>query len=199
MSDRFLTHLPIGAPPAPIDAGIPGWEIFPFEGDLRVKTLAEPVLPEPPRNGEDGPENCFICRDPSAQVIWSDERWLLRHPGEPSAVPVVVLLCPRAHHDFLDLPPDLTADLVPLLQRVERAIMSLGGVARVHIEKIGDGASHLHMWFISRPEGLTQLRGSCLVMWDDVLPKQPRDQWETVLRELAATLAADGGTAGFTP
>ncbi|WP_433089567.1 HIT family protein [Dactylosporangium sp. CA-052675] len=194
MADRFLAHLPIGEPPAPLDAAIPGWEIFPFEGDLRVKTLQPPVVPEPPRDGEDGPEHCFICRDPLAQTIWSDEHWLLRHTAEPSAVPVVVLLCPREHYDFVELPAGLAAELVPLQQRVERAIHALGGVARVHIEKVGDGARHLHWWFIARPEGLTQLRGSCLVMWDDVLPKQPLEQWRAVLRELATHLAEGGGT-----
>ncbi|MER7280057.1 hypothetical protein ABT369_37025 [Dactylosporangium sp. NPDC000244] len=194
MADRFLAHLPVGEPPVPFDGGMPGWEIFPFEGDLRVKTLDPPVVPEPPRNGEDGPGDCFICQDPDAQTIWSDERWLLRRTAEPSAVPVVVLLCPREHYDFVELPAGLAAELVPLQQRIERAIHALGGVARVHIEKIGDGARHLHWWFIARPEGLTQLRGSCLVMWDDILPRQPLEQWHAVLRELATHLAADGGT-----
>lgn len=195
MTDRFLAHLPIGEPPVPFEGGIPGWEIFPFEGDLRVKTLEPPVVPEPARSGESGPDDCNVCRDPLGHAIWSDERWVLRHAGEPSAIPVVVLLWPRAHVDFTELPADLAAELVPLQQRIERAILALGGIARVHISKVGDGARHLHWWFVARPSGLTQLRGSCLVMWDDVLPKQPEAQWRSVLRELATLLAADGGTA----
>jgi hypothetical protein len=41
----FVTRLPIGQRiPLPSE-GIPGWEVFPFEGDIRVKVLEEPVLP----------------------------------------------------------------------------------------------------------------------------------------------------------
>ncbi|MFI5907860.1 hypothetical protein [Dactylosporangium sp. NPDC051541] len=193
MPDRFLAHLPVGEPPVPFEGGIPGWEIFPFDGDLHIKTLEPAVVPEPPRNGEQGADDCSMCRDPLRHAIWSDDRWILRHAGDASAIPAVVLLSPRAHHDFDDLPADLGAELFPLMQRVERAILGLGGVARVHISKVGDGARHLHWWFTGRPEGLLQLRGSCLMLWDDILPKQPESQWRAALREVAATLAADGG------
>ena len=196
MADRFLAHLPIGGAPEPFAGdGIPGWEIFPFEGDLRRKPLEAPVLPEPPRNGEDGPADCFICRDPLGPAVWSDEHWLVRHLPEPSAVPVVLLLCPRGHHDLIDLPPARAAEIGPMLQRVERAVTGLGGIGRVHAQKIGDGASHLHLWVFARPAGLTQLRGSCLTVWDDILPRQPLPQWRAVLREVGAALAAEGGTA----
>ncbi|GAA3286961.1 hypothetical protein GCM10020218_049860 [Dactylosporangium vinaceum] len=194
MADRFLAHLPIGEPPTPFAGGIAGWEIFPFTGDLQIKTLEPAVVPEPPRNGEQSTDDCFVCRDPHGPAVWSDDRWILRHTGGPTAIPAVVLLSPRGHHDFDDLPADLGAELFPLMQRVERAILAVGGVARVHIAKIGDGARHLHWWFMGRPEGLLQLRGSCLDLWDDILPKQPEDQWRAVLREIAETLAADGGT-----
>jgi diadenosine tetraphosphate (Ap4A) HIT family hydrolase len=119
----------------------------------------------------------------------------VRHTGEPTALPVVVLLCPIAHHDLLDLPAELASELGPMLQRVEKAIMSLGGIARVHVNKWGDGSAHLHLWLIARPAGLMQLRGTCLPLWDDVLPRQEEAQWRAVLGELAAALAADGGTA----
>jgi hypothetical protein len=39
------------------------------------------------------------------------------------------------HHDLIDLPPDLSAELGPMLQRVERAILDLGGIARVHVNR----------------------------------------------------------------
>jgi diadenosine tetraphosphate (Ap4A) HIT family hydrolase len=196
MTDRFLTHLPVGGPPVPFDGdGIPGWDTFPFDGDLMVRSLDPPVLPEPPRNGEDDPASCFVCRDGLSRAVWADEHWMLRHSGGPTAIPVVVLLCPIAHHDLADLPPARAAEIGPMLQRVERAIMSVGGIGRVHSQKIGDGAAHLHLWFMGRPAGLTQLRGSCLTLWDDVLPKQDEAQWRAVLGEVAAALAADGGTA----
>jgi diadenosine tetraphosphate (Ap4A) HIT family hydrolase len=195
MTDRFLTHLPIGGPSTPFEGGIPGWDTFPFDGELRVRALEPPVLPEPPRNGEDGPDTCHICQEGLQRAVWSDEHWMLRHAGGPTAVPVVVLLCPIGHYDLVDLPPERAAEIGPMLQRVERAIMSIGGVARVHASKIGDGATHLHLWFIARPAGLTQLRGSCLVLWDDVLPKQDEATWRAVMSELGAALASDDGTA----
>ncbi|MFI6848180.1 hypothetical protein OG535_07265 [Kitasatospora sp. NBC_00085] len=51
----YLAGLPIGErPPFPVD-GAPSWDIFPYEGELRTKVLDAPELPEPPRQGEDGP------------------------------------------------------------------------------------------------------------------------------------------------
>ncbi|WP_306211951.1 HIT family protein [Actinoplanes sp. RD1] len=194
MTDRFLRHLPIGERPAFSAEGMPGWEIFPFEGELTVKVLGEPKLPEPPRNGAAG-RPCFICQDPGAQRIWADEHWLVRHAGGPTAVPVTVLLSPIEHHDLGDLPAARAAEIGPLMQRIERAIEALGGIGRVHQAKWGDGAEHLHLWFFGRPAGMMQLRGSCLTIWDDVLPKQDEAAWRTVLSELAANLAAEGGTA----
>ena len=195
MTDRFLTRLPIGERSAFPGDGMPGWEIFPFEGDLRVKVLDVPQLPEPPRNGEDGAESCAGCREPLRDAIWADEHWLVRHTGAPTALPAVVLLCPTGHYDLHDLPPERSAEVGPMLQRVERAIMALGGIARVHVDKWGDGGAHLHLWLIARPAGMMQLRGTCLPLWDDVLPPQDEQQWRGVMAEVAAALAADGGTA----
>lgn len=195
MSDRFLHHLPIGERAVVPAEGIPGWEIFPFEGDQTVKVLEAPVLPEPPRSGEAGPESCFLCKDPAQYRIWADDNWLVRHSGGPTAVPVTVLLYPLGHHDLADLPPERAAEMGAMMQRLERAISALGGIGRVHMSRWGDGAKHLHLWFFGRPAGLMQLRGSCLTIWDDVLPKQDETAWQAVMAELAANLAADGGTA----
>jgi diadenosine tetraphosphate (Ap4A) HIT family hydrolase len=160
-----------------------------------LKALERPVLRESPREGKDGPNPCFVCDDQSRYVVWTDEHWLVRHLGEPSALPVVLMLCPTGHHDLLDLPPQRAAELGPMMQRVERAILSLGGIARVHTYKIGEHSSHLHPWLFARPAGLTQLASSNLPTWDDLLPKQNEAQWRAVLRELGAALSADGGTA----
>jgi diadenosine tetraphosphate (Ap4A) HIT family hydrolase len=188
MDDRFLAHLPIGGPAVPFEGGMPGWDIFPFEGDLRVKPLDRPVLPEPPRDGEGGADTCSVCADPQRNVVWSNEHWRLRHLGGPSAVPMVLLLWPVEHYDSGDLPAERAAELFPLAQRVERAMMGLGGVGRVHWMKVGDGAAHLHLWFMARPAGLAQLRGSCLALWDDLLPKQDEGQWRSALEQVAAAL-----------
>ena len=57
-----------------------------------------------------------------------------------------------------------------LTVRLERAIRSLDGVARVHVNRWGDGSAHLHLWFLARPYGQLQLRGTFLSLWDSILP-----------------------------
>ena len=41
-----------------------------------------------------------------------------------------------------------------MLGRVERAVLSVGEIGKVHIGRWGEGAEHLHWWFIGRPAGL---------------------------------------------
>ena len=168
------------------------WDIFPFEGQLLVKPLEAPVLPEPPRGGE-GCAPCHACDEGLEHAIWSDERWKLIAPRE-AAIPMV-LLEPIAHLDLGDLDEAHAAELGILTVRIERALMRLGGVGRVHVAKWGDGGSHLHLWFFARPEGLLQLRGSSLSDWTDCLPPMPTVEWDTVKHEIAAGLAATGGRA----
>jgi hypothetical protein len=91
--------------------------------------------------------------------------------------------------------PELSAQLGPMLQRVEKAIKSLGGVARVHVHRGGDNWAHLHFWLVGRPEGMMQLRGGFLMVWDHVLPKAPEQEWRASLSTVAKALAAGGGTA----
>jgi hypothetical protein len=105
------------------------------------------------------------------------------------------LLVPLAHVDQDDLPEPLARDLGWLQVRVSRALHAVGGVGRVHIWKVGDGAEHLHWWFFARPEGVLQMRGSSLSDWSDCIPPMPQEEWDEVLRDVAAELAAGGGTA----
>jgi len=191
----YVQRLPIGRRiPFPAD-GIPFWESFPYEAPLEVKVLEAPVLPEPERHGEAGAQDCGCTKDPLRNVIWSDGAWSVRHTGEPPSLPAMVLLGPVAHHDLHDLPGPLAAGLGAMLQRVERAIMSLGGIGRVHVNRWGDGGAHLHYWLIGRPEGMMQLRGTCLPLWDDLLPRVPEDEWRESMRKIAASLAHDGGVS----
>ena len=53
--------------------------------------------------------------------------------------------------------------------------MSLGGIGRVHVNKWGDGGAHLHLFFLARPAGFLQLRGSNLPEWEEMLPRYPQD------------------------
>lgn len=164
------------------------WPSFPYEGDLRVRPVEDIVLPEPPRQGEGGVD-CGACAAADEQYLWTDAGWRLRSTPEPSGLPVVLLLEPRVHADLHDLPAPLRAGMGEMLCRVEAALTSLGGIARVHISRIGDGAEHLHWWFMARPAGLVQARGSFAVEWDDVLPPRPRGEWEADLQRVAASLS----------
>lgn len=191
-----LHHLPFGRRVEPrFDFGT--WSTFPYEFDapLRLRVLDQPVLPEPPRMGEPGGEDCRACATEDSAQIWTDELWRLHALAEPSASPAVVILEPRVHCDLADLPDRESAQLGPLIQRVERAIVGLGGIGRVHVMRWGDGASHLHWWFIARPAGVLQLRGAFMPIWDDVLPALEHAAWQSNLAQIAAAMAADGGVA----
>jgi hypothetical protein len=170
------------------------WPSFPFEGDMRVKPLTPPVAVEPPRGGED-PASCIACNTPDDAYIWVSERWRVRAMDRPTGLPVVLILECRSHFDLGDLPNLLAAELGVMTVRLERAIRSLDGVARVHVNRWGDGAAHMHMWFLARPQGLLQLRGTFLSLWDDILPVIPEQQWRENLALVAAWLAEFGGTA----
>ncbi|MFG3554105.1 hypothetical protein ACGGAQ_06940 [Micromonospora sp. NPDC047557] len=168
------------------------WPSFPFEGDLRVKQLEDPVPVEPPRKGE-GLRECTACNAPDDAYIWVGERWRVRAMDRPTGLPMVLILESRTHLDLGDLPNLLAAELGVMTVRLERAIRSLDGVARVHVNRWGDGSAHLHMWFLARPYGRLQLRGTFLSLWDSILPPISEAQWRENLALVAAWLAEFGG------
>ncbi|MEV4821610.1 hypothetical protein [Micromonospora sp. NPDC049274] len=106
---------------------------------------------------------------------------------------MVLILESRTHLDLGDLPNLLAAELGVMTVRLERAIRSLDGVARVHVNRWGDGSAHLHMWFLARPYGRLQLRGTFLSLWDSILPPISEEQWRENLALVAAWLAEFGG------
>jgi hypothetical protein len=168
------------------------WSSFPFEGEFRVKKLEEPAAVEPPRKGE-AKADCAKCHTPDDAYIWVNENWRVRSMDRPSGLPMVLILESRSHLDLGDLPNMLAAELGVMTVRLERAIRSLDGVARVHVNRWGDGAAHLHLWFMARPLGRLQLRGSFLTLWDEILPPIPESQWRENLALIAAWLAEFGG------
>lgn len=170
------------------------WEISPFEqAGLRVTPLRPPVLPEPARHGED-PANCGSCRRRD-EGIWRNDRWRLSHISGVG-VPLALMLHPREHHDLADLPDELAAELGVLTVHLSRHIQALPHVARAHVYRIGDGGAHLHVWFFARPAGQSQLYGSWLVVWDDLLPEYPSDIASADAAGVAQALSASyGGTA----
>lgn len=175
-----------------------GWDVSPFEQDgLRVSPLRPPVLPEPPRHGED-PADCRSCerRD---EGIWLDDRWRLTQV-RGTGVPLVLVLHPRDHHDQPDLPDDLAAELGVISTHLVRHVEALPHLSRCHIYRIGDGGAHLHTWFFARPEGQSQLFGSWLVIWDDLLPEYPAAPAELDAGRVADALVASyGGRRGASP
>jgi hypothetical protein len=174
------------------------WPSFPFEGDMRIKNLAPPVEVEPPRSGEDAAD-CIACNTPDDAYVWVSERWRVRAMDRPTGLPIVLILECRSHLDMGDLPNLLAAELGVMTVRLERAIRSLDEVARVHVNRWGDGSAHLHMWFLARPYGRLQLRGTFLSLWDDILPVIPEQQWRENLALVAAWLAEFGGKANAEP
>ncbi|MDG4774096.1 hypothetical protein [Solwaraspora sp. WMMD792] len=168
------------------------WPSFPFEGDLRVKRLDDPVDIEPPRKGE-GTAECSSCSAPDDAYIWVSERWRVRAMDRPTGLPMVLILESRSHFDLGDLPNLLAAELGVMTVRLERAIRSLDGVARVHVNRWGDGSAHLHLWFLARPYGQLQLRGTFLSLWDSILPPISESRWRENLALVAAWLAEFGG------
>lgn len=171
----------------PLPPDVLASEIFPFDGELAVRSLADPVA-EPPRQGEQR-DDCPVCPRPDADYLWAGARWRLGTSPVPSGVPAF-LLYPREHLDLGGLDATLASELGRLVVAAEVALDALPGVARVHVHKWGDGLAHLHVWFLLRPAGLPQLRGSCLPDWLDLLPPVPEDEVNAIGAHLAAALAA---------
>ncbi|GAA0400338.1 hypothetical protein GCM10009541_49360 [Micromonospora gifhornensis] len=190
MPDSVRVSLVPDTPPSVPD--FTQWPSFPFEGDLRVKHLDDPVPVEPPRKGEAHRE-CTACQAPDDAYIWVGERWRVRAMDRPTGLPMVLILESRSHLDLGDLPNLLAAELGVMTVRLERAIRSLDGVARVHVNRWGDGSAHLHMWFLARPYGRLQLRGTFLSLWDSILPPISEGKWRENLALVAAWLAEFGG------
>ncbi|WP_232676771.1 cell wall metabolism sensor histidine kinase WalK [Nocardioides sp. R-C-SC26] len=174
------------------------WDIFPWEvvdGAIAPKVLPPPA-DEPARWGEIAEKPCGSCAgfDP-ATVVWEDEVWVLTHGGAPSGLPLVLQLHPREHLDMGSLDDELASQLGRISNRLVRIIENLPHIARVHVQRIGDGGSHLHVWFTARTARLTNVLGSGAIEWDDMIPPGPEDLWRADLSTVAAKLANWGGEA----
>ena len=174
-----------------------GWDIFPWEvadGAVAPRVL-QPPGDESPREGE-GDRPCAACAGfPADMVVWEDESWVLTHRGQPSGLPLVLMLNSREHLDFGDLDDDLASEYGRIANRLVRIIEHLPHIGRVHVQRIGDGGAHLHIWFLARTHRLANVLGSPAAEWDDILPPGPEDVWREDLRTVAAKLANWGGTA----
>ena len=173
------------------------WPTFPFRGGLEVRQV-EGVADEPAREGDD-PETCKVCGGADSDYIWVSDRWRVRASDGHTGLPAVLILETRSHLDLGDLPNLLAAELGVMTVRLERAIRSLPGVARVHVNRWGDDSAHLHVWFFARPTGRLQLRGSFLPMWNDILPPLAEEVRRDNLALVSAWLADFGGRSMVDP
>ena len=57
------------------------------------------------------------------------------------------------------MPAEVAATFAAVCGRVERAVLSLGDVGRVHLYRWGDGGAHFHVWFVPRPLGRLDMSG----------------------------------------
>lgn len=175
------------------------WDIFPWEvsdGKVAPKVLRAPS-DEPARNGDDGGKPCVACTegfDP-ARVVWEDQHWVLTHPGEPSGLPIVLMLHTREHLDFGELDDELASQLGRISNRLVRIIEHLPHVGRVHVNRWGDGGAHFHQWFFARTARMTGVLGSTACEWDDIIPPGSEEVWRADLHAVAAKLANWGGDA----
>jgi diadenosine tetraphosphate (Ap4A) HIT family hydrolase len=161
---------------------------LPFVGPLVPREPAERQIPEPPRRGEPGGPPCGICTGESTPALWSDDNWTLHAPVGGS-LPGTVWLASREHVDsFVDLPDSAAGDFGRVVARAERAILSLGGVGRVHLYRWGDGGAHFHVWLLPRPLGMIEASGAMLPIWEDVLPNVPDEELAAAAKRVAAAM-----------
>jgi diadenosine tetraphosphate (Ap4A) HIT family hydrolase len=161
---------------------------LPYQEPLVPREPGERVIPEPPRRGEPGGEKCGVCEGIATDAVWSDERWTL-HPPVGCSLPGTVWLASRVHADsFSDLPDDYAADFGRMAARIERAILTLGDVGRVHLYRWGDGGAHFHVWFMPRPLGMAEAANYMLPLWEDVLPNVPDEEVAAAARRVAAAM-----------
>jgi len=151
---------------------------LPYAEPLTIREPGAPVIPEPPRRGEDGGEPCGLCAGQSTAAVWQDEHFSL-HPPVGGSLAGAVWLASREHVDsFSDLSPEAAAAFGPLAARVERAILG----------RWGDGGAHFHVWFIPRPLGMLEASGMMLPLWEDVLPNVTDEELADAARRIAEAL-----------
>lgn len=170
---------------------------LPYAEPLRRRSLADPVIPEPPRRGDPGGEPCRVCPgEDGPDTIWSDARWILNH-GTGTSIPGTVWLTTREHVDsFADLSRGAAHEFGVLAGRIDRAVLALPGVARVHLYRWGDGGAHFHVWFLPRPLGMLQAQKMMLPLWEELLPPASSDAIAAASDLIGSRLRAYGPLTG---
>jgi hypothetical protein len=95
--------------------------------------LVDPVEIEEPREGDPGGAPCGYCAVSDRDTVWSNKHWQVV-PRSWSPIPGGMLLLSRAYTDTLnEMVPERQAEFGSIAAAIERAILTLGGVARVHL------------------------------------------------------------------
>jgi diadenosine tetraphosphate (Ap4A) HIT family hydrolase len=164
---------------------------LPYREPLEPRPLSKPVIPEPPRRGEPGGPPCGACDGSTTTAVWSDDLWTL-HPPVGGSMPGSLWMASREHVDsFKDLSPQAQAAFGVVVARVEKALLSVGDFARVHLYRWGDGGAHFHVWFMPRPLGMLEATGMMLPLWEDVLPNVEDEELRLFAEKVAAVLESD--------
>ncbi|HYU86649.1 MAG TPA: hypothetical protein VEK80_17730 [Kribbellaceae bacterium] len=176
------------------------WDMFPWElvdGELQPKVVQKPYPgSEPPRWGEAHDKPCGTCDGGEKNtIIWENDRWFVNRSEAPTGLPLVLWLKPKEHLDLTDLDDDMAAEMGRISTWLCRIMSNLPNIGRVHVNRWGDGGSHLHWWFIARTARLPHIIGSMAVEWDQMLPPGPEDVWLADVHTVAAKLATHDGRA----
>jgi diadenosine tetraphosphate (Ap4A) HIT family hydrolase len=164
-----------------------------------VHELAAPVVPEPPRSGEGDGGPCFACLDdvPAERVVHRDELWRVFVLDDIAFAGACMLVSQRHADGLSGLDAAELASLGPLAARITKALEDRpagapgfgdGRVGRVHAHLWNDGGAHFHMWFLPRPLGYLDLRGSALVEWEEVLPRATEQEVLAAAADLRSRL-----------
>lgn len=161
-----------------------------LESAIADLPIAAPTLPEPPREGDPGGDACHYCAATDEDAVWSTSSWRVL-PRSWSPVPGGVLLISSEHVDTLsELPAEQQAEFGTLAANIERAIMSLGTAARVHMNRWGDGCAHFHVHFIPRPLGYPQFGWRNLALLEKRFPGPGPDELAAAHHKVGAYLQA---------
>ncbi len=168
------------------------------EGTVEVRTLRNPVIPEPSRHGEGDKPECRACtREPDELEVYRDDLWRVKVLSD-TAFAGTCMLMPVRHADGVHgLDAAELATYGPMVANVTRALLDRpqggpgfgdGRVGRVHSHLWNDGGAHLHQWFFPRPLGYLDLLGSTLVEWEETLPRAGEEQVRAAAHDLRSRL-----------
>lgn len=174
------------------------WDIFPWElvdGVLLPKVVQPPLEFEAPRQGVGG-DQCGICDGSTGTVrIWEGRSFHVARRAQPDGFPLTLFLNANAHLDFPELDDAQAAEFGRISVWLTRIVEGLPHIGRVHIHRWGDGAEHMHAWFIARPERLPGILGSMAGEWAAMLPPVDEEVWLADCAAVAHKLANHEGRA----